>query len=87
MIFYWVRDRIRKKLFPHILGGGKEKSDRLCHKTPPYVVPYSNETQICQSQKKDIENTKYLQTGTRRGCAGTTNPRETRKPDNLPKGI
>ena len=35
-----------------------------------------------------MENSKYRQTGTERGCARTTNPGETQKPDNTPlKGI
>ena len=37
--------------------------------------------------KKDIENSKDWRTGTGRGCAGTTNPGRTRKPDNPLKGI
>ena len=37
--------------------------------------------------KKDIENSKDRQTGTRRGCAGIINPGGTRKPDNPLKGI
>ena len=28
-----------KKPFPHILGRGKEKPGRLCHKTPPDMAP------------------------------------------------
>ena len=40
-----------------------------------------------KATKKYIENSKYHQTGTRRGCAGTTNPKGTRKPDNPLKGI
>ena len=40
-----------------------------------------------KSTKKYIENSKYRRTGTRRGCAGTTNPGEIRKPDNPLKGI
>ena len=39
------------KPFPHILGRGKEKHGRLCYKTPTDIAPYSNETQICQSNK------------------------------------
>ena len=46
------------------------------------MSPQSNETQVCQSNKKDIEDSKDRQTGTGRGCAGTTNPRGTRKTDN-----
>ena len=37
--------------------------------------------------KKYIDNSKERKTGTGRGCAGTTNPGGTRKPDNLLKGI
>ena len=54
--------------------------------TPPDMAPYSNDTQIRQI-KKDIENSKYQQTGTGRGCAGTNNPRGNRKADNPLKGI
>ena len=41
-----------KKPFPHILGGGKEKPNGLCHKILPNMEPYKNETQICKSKKK-----------------------------------
>ena len=40
------------KPFPHMMGIGKEKSSGLCHKTPPDVAPYNNETQIWQINKK-----------------------------------
>ena len=40
-----------------------------------------------KATKKDIENSKYRHTGTKRGCAGTTNPGGTQKPDNPLKGI
>ena len=75
------------KPFSHILGIGKEKPSRFCHRTPPNMAPYINETNICKSNKKYIENSKYRRTGARRGCAGTTNPVKTRKPDNPLKGI
>ena len=51
------------------------------------MAPYINETQIYQSNKKYIENSKDRRTGNGRGCAGTTNPGGTRKPDNPLKGI
>ena len=40
-----------------------------------------------KATKKDIYNSKDWQTGTGRGCAGTTNTGGTQKPDNPPKGI
>ena len=40
------------KPFPNILGIGKEKPCRLCHKTQPDMAPWINEIQICQSKKK-----------------------------------
>ena len=40
-----------------------------------------------KATKKYIEKSKYRQTGNRIGCAGTTNPGGTRKPDNPLKGI
>ena len=75
------------KPFPLILGRGREKLGILCHKTPPDMAPYNNETHICQSNRKYMENSKDRQTETGRGCAGTTNPGVTQKPDNPLKGI
>ena len=40
-----------------------------------------------KATKKDIENSKDRRTGTGRGCAGTTNPGGTWKPDNPLKEI
>ena len=40
-----------------------------------------------KATNKDIENPKYRQTGTGRGCAGTNNPGGTQKPDNPLKAI
>ena len=40
-----------------------------------------------KATKRDTENSKYRQTGTGKGCAGTNNTRGTRKPDNPLKGI
>ena len=40
-----------------------------------------------RATKKDMENSPYQQTETRRGCSGTTNTGETQKPDNPFKGI
>ena len=39
------------------------------------------------NKKIDIENSKDRRNGTGRGCAETTNPGGTRKPDNPLKGI
>ena len=39
------------------------------------------------NKKIDIENSKYRRNGTGRGCAETTKPGGTRKPDNPLKGI
>ena len=50
MRFYWVRDKTQQ-MFSHIMGRGKENTGRLCHKKPPDMAPYINETQICQSNK------------------------------------
>ena len=44
-------------------------------------------TKIFETPKKDIENSKERGTETGIQCAGTTNPRVTRKPDNPHKGI
>ena len=75
------------KSLPHILWIGKEKPVRLCHKTPPNIAPKNYESKIFKTNKKDIEISKYRQTGNRRGCAGTTNTRVTQKLDNHFKGI
>ena len=40
------------KSFPHIKGGGKEKSGGLCHKTPLNLAPQNDETKIFKSNKK-----------------------------------
>ena len=40
-----------------------------------------------KATKKDIENSKYRQNGTGRGCSGTTNPGVTQKTDNPLEGI
>ena len=50
MRFYWVRDIIQKNSFPHILRIRKEKPSGLCHKTPPNILPYNNETNIFKKQ-------------------------------------
>ena len=77
------------KQFPHILGRGKEKlADYV---TKHHTIWYHRATRpsFVKATKKDIENSKDRQNGTRRGCAGTnnSNPGETRKPDNPLKGI
>ena len=87
MRFYWVRDRIQQNLFHIFWEEGKENlayyvTKHHCiwhHRTmrPRYLKP----------KKKDIEKSKYRRTGTGRGCAGTSNPGVTRKPDNPIKGI
>ena len=51
------------------------------------MVAQNYETKIFETNKKDIENSKDRRTRTRRGCAGTTNPVVTRKPDNIIQGI
>ena len=59
--------------------GGKEKPSGLCHKTPPNMAPYNNETKILKSNKKDTEKPKEWKIGTGRRCDGNTNPRGTQK--------
>ena len=86
MIFYWVRDRIRQNHF-RILWEEGEKPGGLCHKTPPNIEQQKNETKILKTKTKCIENSKYRQNGTGRGCAGTTNYRVTQKLDNTLKRI
>ena len=34
------------------MGRGKEKPSVLCHKTPPNMAPYNNDTKICKSNTK-----------------------------------
>ena len=87
MRFYWVGYRIRQNYFHIFLEEGKKnladyvtKHHPICHHRtimPLYV----------EATKKDIENSKYWQTGTGRGCDETTNPGGTRKPNNSLKRI
>ena len=46
------------KLFPYILGRGKEKPGRLFHKTLPNMAPQNNETKIFKSNKNRHRKTK-----------------------------
>ena len=87
MIFYWVRDRIRKNHF-HIFweDGNKNLSDYVT-KHHPIWYHIAMRPRYVKTTTKYIENSKYRRTGTGRGCAGTTNPGRTRKQGNPLKGI
>ena len=76
-----------KKTFLHILGRGKEKPVRLCHKTPPDMAHRAMRPRYVKETKKDTENSKGWQNRTGRGCAGTNNTGVTRTPNNTLKGI
>ena len=87
MIFHWVRDRIRQNHF-HIFWeeGKKNLADYV---TKHHLIWHHRamRPRYVKATKKDVENSKYQQTGTGRGCSGTSNPGETWKPDNPLKGI
>ena len=50
------------------------------------MAPQNYKTKIFENNIKIHKNSKYLQTGTESGRAGTTNPGVTRKRDNPLKG-
>ena len=49
----------------------------LCHKTPHGMEPQRYAINILKTNKKDIEISKYRQTGNGRGCDRTTNTGKT----------
>ena len=87
MRFYWVRDRIRQNNFHVFWDEGKKNLADYVTKHNLIWHHIAMRTRYVKETEKDIENSKDRRTGTRRGCDGTTNPRGTRKPDNLLKGI
>ena len=87
MRFYWIRDRIRQNnLCIFREEGNKNLADYVTTHHPRWHHR-TMRPQCLKATTKYIENSKDRQTGTRRGCAGTINPKGTRKPDNPLKGI
>ena len=87
MIFYWVRDIIRRIHF-HIFWEERKKNPAdYVAKHHPIWYHRTMIPRYVKAIKKDIENSKDWRTGTGRGCAGTTNTRGTVKPYNTLKGI
>ena len=86
MIFYWVRDITQQSYF-HILWeeGKKNLADYVTKHHP--IWHHISMRPIFFKAKKRYRNSKDRKTGIRRGCAGTKNPRGTRKPDNPLKQI
>ena len=87
MRFYWVRDRIQQNHFHIIWEEGKKNLAEYVKKHHLIWNHRAMRPIYVKATKKDIEKSKYRRTGTRRGCAGTTNPKGNRKPDNPFKGI
>ena len=86
MRFYWVRDRIRQNHFPVFWEEGKK--NLADYVTKHHLIWHHRAIRPRYFKaKKKIENSKDRQTGTGRGCDGTTNPRGSWKPDNPLKGI
>ena len=85
--FYWVRDRIQKNHF-HIFWEERKKN-LADYVKKHHLIRHHKEMRprYVKATKKYIENSKDQRTGTGRGCAGTTNPWGTRKPDNPLEGI
>ena len=87
MRFYWVRDRIRKYHFYIFWEEVRKNLADYVTKHHPIWHHRSMRPRYVKAAKIYIENSKDRRNGTRRGCAGTTNPRGTRKSDNPLKGI
>ena len=87
MRIYWVRDRIQKNHF-HIFWEERKKN-LADYVKKHHLIRHHKEMRprYVKATKKYIENSKDQRTGTGRGCAGTTNPWGTRKPDNPLEGI
>ena len=86
MRFYWVRDRIQQIHFHILWEEGKKNLVDYVTKHHPIWHHIAIIPRYIKATKKDTENSKYWQTRTRIGCAGTTNPRGTRKLDNPLEG-
>ena len=69
MIFYGVRDRIGKNNFQIFREEGKKNYWAMSQNTTQSGTIEQLDQDI--KNKKDVENPKDQQTGTRRGCAGT----------------
>ena len=69
------------------MGGKKKNLAYYVTKHQPIWHHRVIKPRYITATKKDIENSKDRRTGTGIGCAGTNNPRGTRKPDNPLKGI
>ena len=88
--------RQNMKKNPHIMGRGKENLVNYVtkhhptwyHRTmrPRYLKATKKDTEYSKDRQTDPENSKDWRTVTRRGCAGTVNPRITRNPENTLKG-
>ena len=86
MRFYWVRDRIRQNHFHIFWEEGEKNLADYVTKNHPIWHYREMRPRYVKATKKYIEKSKEGRTGTRRECAGTTNPGGTWKPDNPLKG-
>ena len=87
MRFYWVRYRIRQYHFHIFWEEGKKNLADYVTEHHPIWYHRAMRPRYIKATKIYIENSKYQRIRTGRGCAGTTNPGKTRKPDNPLKGI
>ena len=81
MRFYWVRDIIRERHFHIFWEEGKKNLADYVTKHHPIWNHRTMRPRYVKPTQKDLENSKYRQTGTRRGCAENTNPGGTQKLD------
>ena len=81
-----MRDRIRQNHFYIFWEEGKKNLVDYVTKHHAIWHYRTMRTIYLKPRTRDIENSKDWINGTGRGCAGTTNPRVTRKPDNASKG-
>ena len=87
MIFYWIRDIIQQNHFHILWEEGNKNLSGCVTKHHPIWHHRIMRPRYVKSTKKYIEISKNRKNGARSGCAGTTNPRRTQKPDNTLKGI
>ena len=76
MRFYWVRDRIQQNHF-HIFWEERKKNfANYVTKYHPIWHYIPMRPVYVKATKKDTENQKYRENGTRRGCYKTKKPSE-----------
>ena len=87
MRFYWVSDWVRQDNFHIFWEAGKKNLTGHFTKNHLFWHHRTMRPRILKAKQKGIENPNDQKTRNVRGCAGTSNPRVTRKPDNTLEGI